>query len=141
MKTTRVVIGLFVLIFSIILTINFAIEFIMMTATTSTSKYLAFSVIGILLGIVIMFSGKKDEEYEAYKRMKEQERAFYYRYSNAKGTPIEEYLMDDRTKLITYYDRMPPKYQKQLLDRADTLYRRYESEKYLNNSNQNTKQK
>lgn len=134
MKTARVVIGLFALILSILLTINFSLDFIIMKATESTPKYLAFSIIGILLSIVIMASGKKDEEYEAYKRMKEQERAVYFRYANAKGTPIEEYLMDDRTKLITYYDRMPPKYQKQLIDKADLLYRKFENEKYLDQS-------
>lgn len=97
-------------------------------------KYMVYSVIGIVTGIVLMSanttSNKEKQEFEDYKRMKQQEMAIYYRYANAKGTPLEEYTMDDRTKVMVYYDRLPPKYQKKILDEVDRIYRQFERDLY-----------
>ena len=75
-------------------------------------------------------SNQERQEYEDYNRMKRQEHDMYYRYANAKGKPIEEYTMDDRTKVMGYYDRLPPKYQKKVLDEVDRIYRQFESDFY-----------
>lgn len=138
MKTTKFVIGIILTSFS-----GFFLLVFLVTLSTGilqyeeTFLYIIYSILALIVGIALITSSNNDidkQEYEEFKRMKEQERAIYYRYANAKGTPIQEYMMDDRTKLITYYDRMPEKYKRQLLERADTLYRRSENEKYLNQS-------
>lgn len=138
MNKTRLILGIIATAISSVILLFCLIILSAGLFTTATLKYTMFSLFCLVLGIIaIATSGnsREKQEFEEYKRIKEQERAIYYRYANAKGTPIEEYMMDDRTKLITYYDRMPPKYQKQLLDRADTLYRRFENEKYLDQNN------
>lgn len=98
------------------------------------SKYMFFSAVGIVIGIIFMStnttSNAEKQEYENYKRMREQEMAMYYRFANAKGTPIEEYTMDDRTKVMVYYDRLPPKYQKKIVDDVDRIYRQFENDLY-----------
>lgn len=100
----------------------------------SEYKYMFYCVISGVVGGILMSanttSRQERQDYEDYKRMRQQENAIYYRFKDAKGKPIEEYLMDPRTKLITYYDRMPQKYKQKLLDSADTLYRRWENEEY-----------
>lgn len=113
------------------------------TGNTSESvlKLLMDSAIGLIIGIV-MIAGSSSmksninkfdmQEYEEFKRYQEQQRRIYYRNSNAQGKPLSEYLMDDRTKLVTYYDRMPQEYKSQLVNYADRLYRNYENQEYLN---------
>lgn len=102
---------------------------------------LTYSVISVIIGTV-MIAGSSSmknhansfdmREFEEFKRYQEQQRQVYYRNANAQGKPIGEYLMDDRTKLITYYDRMPQNYKSELIDYADRLYRKYENQEYLN---------
>lgn len=102
---------------------------------------LMYSVIGLIIGIVMIAgsSGIKGninkfdmQEFEEFKRYQEQQRRIYYRNANAQGKPIGEYLMDDKTKLVTYYDRMPTAYKDKLVNYADKLYREFENEEYLN---------
>lgn len=104
-------------------------------------KLIIYSGIGMIIGIIIIASSSstKDstakfdmQEFEEFKRYQEQQRQIYYRNANAQGKPISEYLMDDRTKLITYYDRMSQDYKSQLVNYADSLYRKYENQEYLN---------
>lgn len=113
------------------------------TGNTSDNvlKLLIYSVIGIIIGIIMVAGSTsiKDstskfdmQEFEEFKRYQEQQRQIYYRNANAQGKPISEYLMDDRTKLITYYDRMSQDYKSQLVNYADSLYRKYENQEYLN---------
>lgn len=141
MNKLRLTLGIIATAISSVILLFCLIMFTAGIFTSVTLNYTLFSLICLIIGIIaIATSGNNIDrkDFEEYKRMKEQERAIYYRYANARGTPIQEYMMDDRTKLITYYDRMPDKYKRQLLERADTLYRRSENEKYLNNSNKNT---
>lgn len=97
-------------------------------------KYMFYCVIGGVVGGILMSenttSNSEKQEFEDYKRMKQQEQAIYYRYANAKGTPIEEYTMDDRTKVMVYYDRLPLKYQKKIVDEVDRIYRQFENDFY-----------
>ena len=98
------------------------------------NKYMFFSAIGIVIGIALMLANTTNErekqKFENYKRMKQQEQAMYYRYANAQGKPIEDYTMDERTKLMVYYDRLPPKYQKKILYEVDRIYRQLQSDLY-----------
>ncbi|MBD5145007.1 MAG: hypothetical protein HDT21_03710 [Ruminococcus sp.] len=81
-------------------------------------------IIGIIL--VVKSNGRKDNNKHIKFNQNQQI------YSEAQGKPISEYLMDDRTKLVTYYDRMPQDYKSQLVNYADKLYRNYENQEYLN---------
>lgn len=109
-------------------------------ATKSTTEILSYSIIGLIIGIVMVISSSNTQttnkfdiqEFEEFKRYQEQQKQIYYRNANAQGKPISEYLMDDRTKLITYYDRMSQDYKSQLVNYADNLYRKYENQEYLN---------
>lgn len=134
MKTFRLVVGIFLVSF-------FGISFIVLSMFSTTTgfnetiiKFMSYSVIAIIVGIVLLTVKGENEndrqEFEEYKRMKMQERDMLYRYRDAKGTPIEEYQMDERTRLITYYDRLPYEYKKKIFDEADRLYRKYENDKY-----------
>lgn len=128
------IIGIVILIISIVT----LLPFLLMVANGDTYeenyKYMLYSVIGIVIGIALMSanstSNSEKQEFEDYKRMKQQEQAIYYRYANAKGTPIEEYTMDDRTKVMVYYDRLPLKYQKKIIDEVDRIYRQFENDLY-----------
>jgi len=105
-------------------------------------KIAFYSIVGLIIGIFttagsssIQQNNKKSfdkQEFEEFKRYQEQQRQILYRNANAHGKPISEYLMDDRTKLVTYYDRMSANYKSKLVNYADTLYRNYENEEYLN---------
>lgn len=104
-------------------------------------KLFMFSIIGVIIGIVLIYySSNKTQnlnkfdmqEFEEFKQYQEQQRRIYYRNANAQGKPLSEYLMDDRTKLVTYYDRMPTAYKDKLVNYADKLYRDFENEEYLN---------
>lgn len=113
------------------------------TGNTSESvlTLLMYSAIGLIIGIV-MIAGSSSvknninkfdmQEYEEFKQYQEQQRRIYYRNANAQGKPLSEYLMDDKTKLVTYYDRMPTAYKDKLVNYADKLYREFENEEYLN---------
>lgn len=128
------IIGIIILSISGIMFTVLLLNMITGDLNETTFKYMLYSVIGFIIGFVLMTanttSRQERQDYEDYKRMRQQENAIYYRFKDAKGKPIEEYLMDPRTKLITYYDRMPQKYKQKLLDSADTLYRRWENEEY-----------
>lgn len=135
-------------VFGILIVIGSGLILIVMLLALSTGNMsenvltmLMYSVIGLIIGIVMIAGSsavkgninKFDmQEFEEFKRYQEQQRRIYYRNANAQGKPIGEYLMDDRTKLITYYDRMSQDYKSQLINYADTLYRKYENQKYLN---------
>lgn len=104
-------------------------------------KIFLISIIGVIIGILLIYYSlnktqnfnKFDmQEFEAFKQYQEQQRRIYYRNANAQGKPLSEYLMDDRTKLVTYYDRMPTSYKDKLVNYADKLYRDFENEEYLN---------
>lgn len=107
----------------------------------SVLTLLMYSAIGLIIGIV-MIAGSSSmksninkfdmQEYEEFKQYQEQQRRIYYRNANAQGKPLSEYLMDDKTKLVTYYDRMPTAYKDKLVNYADKLYREFENEEYLN---------
>ncbi len=113
------------------------------TGNTSESvlTLLMYSAIGLIIGIV-MIAGSSSmksninkfdmQEYEEFKQYQEHQRRIYYRNANAQGKPLSEYLMDDKTKLVTYYDRMPTAYKDKLVNYADKLYREFENEEYLN---------
>lgn len=100
-----------------------------------------YSIVGLIIGIYttartsdIPQNNKQSfnrQEFEEFKRYQEQQRKILYRNADAHGKPLSEYLMDDRTKLVTYYDRMPSEYKNKLVNYADTLYRNYENEEYL----------
>ena len=141
MKIALQVFGILIIIVSGLL----LIASLLVSSTGNTSDniitLLSYSIIGIIIGIVMiagsssMRSGTSKfdmQEFEEFKRYQEQQRQIYYRNANAQGKPISEYLMDDRTKLITYYDRMSQDYKSQLVNYADTLYRKYENHEYLN---------
>lgn len=97
-------------------------------------KYMLYSVVGVAIGSALIFSNstskQERQEYEDYKRMKRQENAMYYRFKDAKGTPFEEYNMDDRTKLMVYYDRLPPNIKKKIVDDVDRIYRQFVNDLY-----------
>lgn len=135
MNTTKKVLGIIVIVISGIMLIYNITKFSFGIINEDVLKDAVYSIVALIIGIILLVSSPNTDkaEFEAYKRMKQQEQAMLYRYANAKGKPITEYLMDDRTKLITYYDRLPQKYKQQLLERADILYRRFESEQYTNN--------
>lgn len=101
--------------------------------TSTTMSYAIFSLIVLIFGIIaIATSGNSVDRqaFEEYKRMKQQEQAIYYRFKDARGKPIEEYTMDDRTKVMVYYDRLPLKYQKKIVDEVDRIYRQFENDRY-----------
>lgn len=97
-------------------------------------KYMFYCVIGGLIGGILMSanttSRQERQDYEDYKRARQAENAIYYRYKDAKGTPFEEYNMDDRTKLMVYYDRLPPEIKKKIVDDVDRMYRKFINELY-----------
>jgi hypothetical protein len=135
-------------VFGILIVIGSGLILIVMLLALSTGNMsenvltmLMYSVIGLIIGIVMIAgsSGIKGninkfdmQEFEEFKRYQEQQRRIYYRNANAQGKPIGEYLMDDKTKLVTYYDRMPTAYKDKLVNYADKLYREFENEEYLN---------
>lgn len=135
-------------VFGILIVIGSGLILIVMLLALSTGNMsenvltmLMYSVIGLIIGIVMIAgsSGIKGninkfdmQEFEKFKRYQEQQRRIYYRNANAQGKPIGEYLMDDKTKLVTYYDRMPTAYKDKLVNYADKLYREFENEEYLN---------
>ena len=135
-------------VFGILIVIGSGLILIVMLLALSTGNMsenvltmLMYSVIGLIIGIVMIAgsSGIKGninkfdmQEFEEFKRYQEQQRRIYYRNANAQGKPIGEYLMDDKTKRVTYYDRMPTAYKDKLVNYADKLYREFENEEYLN---------
>lgn len=133
MKAVRIILGTIILIFSAVCLVSSMLIF--------NLALLVFSLISLIIGIALIATSNKEKdfkdfkEFEEFKRYQEQQRQMYYRYSNAQGKPISEYLMDERTKLITYYDRLPSKFKKELADYADKLYRDYENEEYFNSNN------
>lgn len=141
MKTAVQVIGIIIISLSgFFLLISFLI-----LATGNQSETLMkmtfYSLVGVIIGIYttvrassIPQNDRKNfdrQEFEEFKRYQEQQRQILYRNADAHGKPLSEYLMDDRTKLITYYDRMPSEYKSKLVNYADTLYRNYENEEYI----------
>lgn len=133
MNTARKIIGIIVTSISGVLLLLLLLILSYGIINENLIKYMVYSMLGVIIGVILiaMPNNKDRMEYEEYKRMKQQERAQLYRYADAKGKPITEYLMDDRTKLITYYDRLPSKYKHQLIEKADLLYRKFENEQYL----------
>ena len=97
-------------------------------------KYMFYCVVGGIIGGVLMSanttSNQERQEYEDYKRMRRQENEIYYRFKDSKGTPFEEYNMDDRTKLMVYYDRLPPNLKKKIVDDVDRMYRQFVNDLY-----------
>lgn len=97
-------------------------------------KYMFYCIIsGVVGGILISAnatSRQERQDYEDYKRARAKENAIYYRYKDAKGTPFEEYNMDDRTKLTVYYDRLPYDLKKKVIDDVDRIYRKYINDLY-----------
>ncbi len=137
MKVAKIILGTIILIFSAICLVYSMLLMVMenIQGLQPNPALLIFSVISLIIGITLIATSNKEKdlkEFEEFKRMKELERQMYYRYSNAQGKPISEYLMDDRTKLVTYYDRMPTAYKDKLVNYADKLYRDFENEEYLN---------
>lgn len=132
MNKTGLVIGILLTVISG--TILMICLFLLMVGRITNEQLLYgfYSVLGLIVGIVLIStSGSRErQEFEEYKRMRQNEEAMYYRYANAKGKPIEEYTMDDRTKVMVYYDRLPPKYQKKIVEDVDRIYRQFESELY-----------
>lgn len=133
MNKTRLILGIIATVISSVLLLMFLIIMSVGVFSSSIASYALFSIIVLILGIIaIATSGNSVDRqaFEEYKRMKQQEQAIYYRYANAKGKPLEEYTMDDRTKVMVYYDRLPPKYQKKILDEVDRIYRQFERDLY-----------
>ena len=133
MNKTRLILGIIATVISSVLLLMFLIIMSAGVISSSIASYTIFSLIVLIFGIIaIATSGNSVDRqaFEEYKRMKQQEQAMYYRYANAKGTPIEEYTMDDRTKIMVYYDRLPPKYQRKVLDEVDRIYRQFENDLY-----------
>ena len=134
MKTAKLVIGILIVVFSSIFLLLCGFILISTNMNEVALKYTFYSAIGIIIGVFLICSSEsKNEKAPTYVQHQytEEERRIYFRNANAHGKPITEYQMDERTKMITYYDRMPYSYQKKLSDYADTLYRRYENEEYL----------
>ncbi|MBP1559715.1 MAG: hypothetical protein J6C96_00505 [Oscillospiraceae bacterium] len=136
MKIALKIIGILIIVFSS-LYLLFCLLIMSMSESYGINAPTSIVLVPIIIlsvGIILtILSSKNDvnkKELEEYRRFKQQEREIYYRYADSKGTSINEYLMDDRTKLVTYYDRMPSSYRKKLVEYADTLYRRFESEQY-----------
>ena len=136
MKTLKLIIGVTLIVVSSIIILLIFFLTLLFGADEQSIKFAIYSIIMLSIGIILLaYKGENNnerQEFEEYKRMKMQEREMLYRYKDARGTPIEEYTMDDRVKLIVYYDRLPYDYKKKLVDDADRYYRRYESDKYLN---------
>lgn len=132
MNKTGLVIGILLTVISGTILMICLILLMVGRITNEQLLYGFYSVLGLIVGIVLIStSGSRErQEFEEYKRMRQNEEAMYYRYANAKGKPIEEYTMDDRTKVMVYYDRLPPKYQKKIVEDVDRIYRQFESELY-----------
>lgn len=136
MKTAKLVIGLLLTICSSLYLLLYLVAFLLTTCfgiNNVTFPTLITPIIILTIGIFLIVSANKKEKSTTYVQHQytEEERKIYFRNANAHGKPITEYQMDERTKMITYYDRMPYSYKKKLSDYADTLYRRYENEEYL----------
>lgn len=128
------IIGIIITSVSILMFLSLLLVIITGDGSELEYKYMMYCVIGGVVGGILMSanttSNQERQEYEDYKRMKRQETAMYYRFKDAKGKSIEEYTMDDKTKLMVYYERLPPKYQKKVLDEVDRIYRQFESDLY-----------
>lgn len=137
MNIGKKVLGIFLIIVSVLAL--FLIGFSIMTGKEITDTEIITSVvllIFLILGIVAACDKSPDrrkdrQEYEEFLRMKEQERRVLYRNADYQCKSIDEYLMDDRTKLVTYYDRMPQSYKSKLVSYAETLYRNFENEEFM----------
>lgn len=115
MNKLRLILGIIATVISSIILLFCLILMAAGIITSSVASYTFLSIFVLVMGIIAIATsgnGIDKQAYEEYKRMKQQEQAIYYRFKDAKGTPIEEYTMDDRTKVMVYYDRLPPKYQK-----------------------------
>lgn len=128
------IIGIIILSISGIMFTVLLLNMITGDLNETTYKYMLYSVIGFLIGFVLMTanttSKQERQDYEDYKRARAQEKAIYYRYKDAKGTPFEEYNMDDKTKLTVYYDRLPYDLKKKVIDDVDRIYRKYINDLY-----------
>lgn len=141
MKIALQILGILIVIGSGLILIVALLALSSGNMSDSVITLLVYSIIGLIIGIVMLAgsssmrsnTNKFDvQEFEEFKRYQEQQKQIYYRNANAQGKPLSEYLMDDRTKLVTYYDRMPQNYKSQLVEYADRLYRNYENQEYLN---------
>ncbi len=134
MKTAKLIIGILLITIPAILFSICSMGLMLEEIEEESIKYLFYFIIAIIIGIYLVSSSNtNDNKKETYVQHQytEEERKIYFRNADYKAKPITEYQMDERTKMITYYDRMPFSYQKKLSDYADTLYRRYENEEYL----------
>lgn len=133
MNKLRLILGIIATVISSIILLFCLILMAAGIITSSVASYTFLSIFVLVMGIIAIATsgnGIDKQAYEEYKRMKQQEQAIYYRFKDAKGTPIEEYTMDDRTKVMVYYDRLPPKYQKKIVDDVDRIYRQFQNDLY-----------
>ena len=135
MKTAKLIIGILITVFSS-LYLLYSISIYLMAYSYDVDlpySILLIPITILVVGICLIVSANKKEKAPTYVQHQytEEERKIYFRNADYKAKPITEYQMDERTKMITYYDRMPSRYQKMLSDYADVLYRRYENEEYL----------
>lgn len=136
MKTAKLIIGILLITIPAILFLLCSLALICSFIQEEDIKYLFYFIVAIIIGIYLVASADNEKENKkaptyVQHQYTEEERKIYFRNADYKAKPITEYQMDERTKMITYYDRMPFRYQKMLSDYADTLYRRYENEEYL----------
>lgn len=135
MKTILKIIGILMVIFS---SIHLIFCFMMINMSKSygieTKSSIAFiPVFTIIIGIILIVMSNKtisDKDYKEYKVYKEQRERIYYDHKDYECKRYDEYLMSPQERLNKIYSELPSTEQQKIVQYAESVYKRHESERY-----------
>lgn len=92
--------------------------------------YIIFVIVGGAIAFLIIKSVDDSRRIKQYEEERKKQREIYYNHRNYECKRYDEYLMSPQERLNKIYSELPTKEQQKIVQYAESVYKRQESERY-----------